>query len=378
MPGLHALRRIFNASRDAAQHGGLPVARQFAEMLVLKLLRDLGPNYYHVARFWRREIPFRNKWRHANEREYDELLFAINPAVYQKASQHKVLEKATLSLFGIPTPKFIGFFHASRGGDRNQGALCTAADLQRVLMPYRGQRVCFKAVEGFGGRSFAALDISSDGDSLQHPISGQRWTLSEWTRELLQAPDGWLLEEYLPQHPELAAINASSVNTLRIWVLEQHGVFRAHYAILRVGRAGSQVDNTTSGGFACPVDMATGRLDSGLDLRRPHQPILQHPDTGVVLAGRQLPFWPECLALGAKALSAFPEMRFAGLDVAITPTGPAMIELNVFPDRISAVRWDLPHKDFFELALANTAPVTKAPASNTPAGNDLSMTGGGK
>jgi Sugar-transfer associated ATP-grasp len=376
VPGLHALRRILNASRDAAQHGGLPVAQQLVEMVLLKLLRDLGPNYYHVARFWRREIPFRDKWRHANEREYDELLFAINPAAYQKASQHKVLEKATLTLFGVPSPKFVGFFHASRGGDRNQGPLRTVADLSRLLATYAGQRLCFKAVEGSGGRGFAALDISADGASLQHPISGQRWSIADWAQELLQAPNGWLLEDYLPQHPDIAAINASSVNTLRLWVLEQQGEFRAHHAILRVGLAGSQVDNTTSGGFACVVDMATGRLHSCLDLRRPHQPITHHPDTGVELVGRQLPFWQQALELGAKALSVFPEMRFAGLDIAITPTGPAIIELNVFPDRISAVRWDLPHKDFFEPALnptdrsaatPTTAAQTKIPATKTPA-----------
>lgn len=354
MSGIQSLHKILTASQEAAKRGGLPVVRQLAEMLVLKLLRDLGPNYYHSARFWRREIPFRDKWRHANDQEYDRLLFAINPAVYQKVSQHKVTEKATLSLFGIPTPRFVGFFHPHRGGDRDNGPLRCVDDLRRVLQPYRGARICFKAVEGFGGRSFAALDISADGDSLQHPISGQRWSLNEWCRELLQAPDGWLLEEYLPQHPALAAINASSVNTLRIWVLEQKGEFRSHHAILRIGRAGSQVDNTTSGGFACVVDLASGRLHAGLDLRQPHQPITHHPDSGVELKGRELPYWQEALAIGAKALSVFPAMRFAGLDVAITPTGPVIIELNVFPDRISAVRWDLPHKDFFEPALVTT------------------------
>jgi hypothetical protein len=367
---MHALRHILDASRDAARHGGLPVARQLVEMALLKLLRNLGPNYYHVARFWRREIPFRDKWRHANKREYDKLLFAINPAVYQKASQHKVLEKATLSLLGVPTPRFVGFFHPTRGGDRNGEPLRTAGDLSRVLATYAGRRLCFKAVEGYSGRGFAALDISADGASLQHPISGQRWSIVEWARELLLAPDGWLLEEYLTQHPDVAAINASSVNTLRLWVLEQQGVFRAHHAILRVGRAGSQTDNTSSGGFGCVVDMATGRLHSCLDLRRPHQPITHHPDTGVELVGRQLPFWEKALELGAKALSVFPQMRFAGLDVAITPTGPAVIELNVFPDRISAVRWDLPHKNFLEPVLdpdnRSAAAPTTAAGTETP------------
>ncbi|NQD35606.1 hypothetical protein HPT27_01140 [Permianibacter sp. IMCC34836] len=360
MPGLHALRRILNASRDAAQHGGLPVTRQFAEMLVLKLLRDLGPNYYHVARFWRREIPFRNKWRHANEREYDELLFAINPPAYQKISQHKVTEKATLSLFGIPTPTFIGFFHQFRGADRHNLPLTCSDDLQRVLKAMAGQRVCFKAVEGFGGLGFVALDVNSSGEMLQHPISGQQWTVDGWAQHLLQSSAGWLLETYLTQHPDLAALNANSVNTLRIWVLEQHGKFTAHHAVLRIGRAGSQVDNTTSGGLAVAVDIVTGCLLNGIDVRKPGKVISHNPDTGNLLTGVQLPHWNEVLRLSERALAVFPEMRFAGVDVAITPEGPAIIELNVFPDRITAVRWDLPHKDFFEPALRSDVATGRA------------------
>lgn len=354
MSAIGSVRKIIEAGREAAARGGLPLSRQLVEMTALKLVRNLGPNYYQAGRFWRRDMPFRDKWRHANNREYEKYLFAINPAVYQKASQHKVLEKATLTLFGIPTPRFIGFHHAFRGSAADKGPLRATTDLRRVLQPYRGQRVCFKAVEGYGGRSFAALDVDADGEQLQHPISGQRWQLDSWHGELLEAREGWLLEEFLPQHPVLAAINPSSVNTLRIWVLEQHGEFRAHHALLRVGRAGSQVDNTSSGGFACPIQLDSGRLLAAPNLADPHSPITHHPDHGFALVGCQLPFWQESLALGCKALSVFPKMRFAGLDVAITPAGPCMIELNVFPDRISALRWDLPLKDFFEPVLCNS------------------------
>lgn len=351
MSAIGSVRKIIEAGREAAAQGGLPLPRQLIEMTALKLVRNLGPNYYQAGRFWRRDMPFRDKWRHANNREYEKYLFAINPAVYQKASQHKVLEKATLTLFGIPTPRFIGYHHAFRGAAADQGPLRGVADLRRVLQPYRGQRVCFKAVEGYGGRSFSALDVDADGGQLQHPITGQRWTLDTWHGELLKSREGWLLEEFLPQHPVLAAINPSSVNTLRIWVLEQRGEFQAHHALLRVGRAGSQVDNTSSGGFACPIEIDSGRLLAAPNLADSLRPITHHPDNGFALAGCQLPYWQESLALGCKALSVFPKMRFAGLDVAITPTGPCMIELNVFPDRISALRWELPLKDFFEPAL---------------------------
>ena len=355
--GIQDVRKVVSASREAAARGGLPVPRQLFEIALLKLVRNLGPNYYHIGRFWRRDLPFREKWRHANDREYRRMVFALNPALYQKASQHKALEKAALSLFGIPTPRFIGFFHAFRGGAADMSPLRTASDLHRALSPYRGRRVCFKAVEGSGGKSFSALDVDDDARSLGHPISGQSWTIAEWHRELLHSAEGWLVEEFLVQHPLLAAINPSSVNTLRIWVLEQGGEFRADHAVLRVGRAGSQVDNTSSGGFGCVVQIGTGRLLAGMSFADPHNAITRHPDTGVALLGCQLPFWQESLDLGGKALAIFPYMRFAGLDVAITPTGPSVIELNVFPDRVSALRWDLPLKDYFGPALRGSAEV---------------------
>lgn len=358
MSAIGSVRKIIDASREAAARGGLSLLRQLFEMSALKLARRLGPNYYLAGRFWRRDMPFRDKWRHANDREYAKFLYVLNPAVYQKASQHKVTEKATLTLFGIATPRFIGFFHAFRGAAADQGALRTVTDLRRVLRPYRGQRVCFKAVEGYGGHSFSALEVDADGEHVQHPISGRRWTLDAWLGDLFESPEGWLLEEFQPQHSLLAAINPSSVNTLRIWVLEQRGEFRAHHALLRVGRAGSQVDNTSSGGFGCPVQIDSGRLLAAPNLADPHHPITHHPDNGFSLVGCQLPFWHESLALGCKALSVFPKMRFAGVDVAITPTGPCMIELNVFPDRISALRWDLPLMDFFEPALRGSGEAT--------------------
>jgi hypothetical protein len=355
--GIQHVRKVVSASREAAARGGLPVARQLFEMALLKLARNLGPNYYNIGRFWQRDLPFRDKWRHANDREYRKMVFALNPVLYQKASQHKALEKAALTLFGIPTPRFIGFIHAFRGGAADMSPLCTAADLHRVLSSYHGRRVCFKAVEGFGGKSFSALDVDADARSLGHPISGQRWTFAEWHRNLLNSAEGWLVEEFLTQHPLLAAFNPSSVNTLRIWVLERGGKFRADYAVLRVGHAGSQVDNTSSGGFGCVVEIGTGRLLAGMSFADPHTPITHHPDTGAALVGCQLPFWQESLALGCKALSIFPNMRFAGLDVAVTPKGPCVIELNVFPDRVSALRWGLPLKDYFGPALQGSGQV---------------------
>ncbi len=332
--------------------GGHSVGRQLLETLVLKTLRNLGPVYYHRARFARKAVPWADKWNHATQLEYERYIDALNPPAYQKVSQHKVLEKATLTLVGIPTPRFIGFFHPQRGHDRAGQWLRTGKELQHLLAQHVGQCLCFKQVEGFGGSGFAALTVGPNAATLHQPIDGRSIKLNDWVEQLQQESDGWLIEAFLVQHPDMARFNASSVNTLRVWVLDGPNGIEVTHAIVRVGRAGDQVDNTTRGGLALPIDLAKGCTQQGPDLRNPSQWSTHHPDSGDCLVGLPIPHWAEVQQLAVQALKAVPHMRVAGLDIAIGESGPVVIELNVQPDRISALRWDLPLRPYFRRALA--------------------------
>jgi hypothetical protein len=311
--------------------------------------RGLGPNYYLAARLGRRHLSWRTKARHMTPREYLAVVDRLNPPAYRKASQHKVLEKGALSLLGLPTPAFVGYFHPQCGHEPHGRALRSAEELRAVLAAHVGQRLCFKPVEGYGGEGFLALDVLADeGPLLRHPITGVVRPVEALAAELLQRPDGWLIEHYLDQHPDLAAFNASSLNTLRLWVLDRGDGPRVTHALLRVGRAGSQVDNTSRGGLVVGVDVATGRTRAAPDRQRPQCLVTHHPDSGQPLVDRPLPHWPAVLALAAQALHAFPHMRFAGLDMAIAPDGPRLIEVNVLPDSVGALTFDIALKDYFE------------------------------
>lgn len=321
----------------------VPRWQQVLEMLVLYLLRNIGPGYYMQARWWRRQVPFRHKWRHVNRREYNAFIDRLNVDAYQKASQHKLIEKAVLQSLAVPTAPFIGFVHPVRGRSATGVALTTPAALAETLQPLVGQRICCKQVEGWGGFGFAAFDVEADaaGLRLRNPVSGATLTAAEWWQQFGQQPDGILIERYLRQHPDLAALNASSVNTIRIWVYERDGEFHVPGAYLRVGRAGSQVDNNSSGGLCCPVDVNTGRTVAAMDIKQSCLPRPLHPDSGAALVDFAIPQWPECKRLAGVALAAFPHMKVAGLDMAVTPDGPCLIELNVRPDYIGCAWMDL-------------------------------------
>lgn len=322
---------------------------KLTQMVALYVMRGIGPGYFLQARFWRPGIDFAHMCAHQNHREYAATIDRLNPANFRKITQHKLAEKALLTANGIPTPKYVGFFHPSRGVCRHGTSLRTLTELGHLLNEHANQRLCFKRAEGSGGSSFVALDVerTQEYSILRNPVTGITYEIADWYDELKNFKGGALIEAYLPQHPTLAALNPDSLNTLRLLVLEENGHFTTRGGILRIGRKGSQVDNTSSGGFACPIDLSSGTVLEAIDLSPARESFDTHPDSGIRIAGMHIPFWGECMELAEFCLSIYPNMRFAGMDIAVGEDGPCVIELNVDPDRKFATHLDLPHKTLF-------------------------------
>ena len=59
-----------------------------------------------------------------------------------------------------------------------------------------------------------------------------------------------------------------------------------------------------------------------------------HPTTGVRFEGFQVPYWREVIALSDMVQRAVPAYKMVGLDVALTPEGPRVIEVNANPDLV--------------------------------------------
>ena len=55
-----------------------------------------------------------------------------------------------------------------------------------------------------------------------------------------------------------------------------------------------------------------------------------HPITGVRFEGFEIPFFNEAVDLCKRAAMVVPQVQYVGWDVAITPSGPVIIEGNSF------------------------------------------------
>jgi len=341
---LRKLQRILALTRQRAAEGHLSATRQLAEIALLLPLRGVGPGYYHMAGMWRRELRWADKTSHLNVLEYRRALKRLNPEAYRKLSQNKIAEKAILSLFNLPTPRFLGRLCATVGLDASGKRLVCSADLADFVEGQGLRRLVFKELEGHGGSGVHLVDVTPGPPVHVVPLGEVvPIALDAFCRDTLKLDEGgdWLVEEYLEQHPTLAALNPSSVNTIRIWVLRRvDGGSEIVTAYLRIGRAGSTVDNVQSGGIVAGIDPKFGTLHAAQDADMGRNFYACHPDHGTRIEGVSLPYWLEVQRISKIALGAFPELRFAGLDIAIGAEGPMVLELNVIPGREGAGRID--------------------------------------
>ena len=316
-------------------------------MAALFVLHGNGPAFYQMAGFWRTGQRWSTMARFLSHRQYQAELDVLNRRAYRKLSQNKIAEKGILTLLGIPTPRFIGLLDARIGRDASGRPLRTPGDLALLISADAAHRICFKLVEGHGGHGFVAADV------LRHPTLRFRLvgsTSDGVDADRLVASLGdkeRIIEEYLDQHPSYEAFNPTSVNTLRIWVLRRGHQTITQLAFLRMGRRGSLVDNRSAGGIVVPVDVETGRLSDGLDGTPSRHTYSVHPDTGVPIRDAVLPLFADAKKLAEECLTAFPYTNFAGVDVAMTPGGPSIIELNVQADRSGAAHVGVPTRDIF-------------------------------
>ena len=168
--------------------------------------------------------------------------------------------------------------------------------------------------------------------------SGQgilKFTPEDWKgvakafHQLLMDKNIGILEEIVVQHPEMARMCPTSVNTCRIATLlgdKKQGIV---YAFLRIGN-GKVMDNVDCGGMAARIDLESGKLLTvGAD--KAGNTYTKHPITGTDIIGFTIPYWEEAKKMCLEAAQKVPQMRFVAWDVAITPNGPTFIEGNSFP-----------------------------------------------
>lgn len=139
----------------------------------------------------------------------------------------------------------------------------------------------------------------------------------------------------LTNHPDIAGLTVETLMAVRTFsMINEQGEPEVVFAMLRVlGKLEPSWHSRVE--WAAPIDLATGELGllagdvpEEFTRRYTHHPFTGHPVQGVIL-----PYWPEVKATALAVHRQLAMDRFVvGWDIAVTPTGPRVLEGNALPD----------------------------------------------
>jgi hypothetical protein len=324
-----------------SESNALPFFRQLGEMLALLATTGLGPGNYHKYRLWQNDMSWEQKKGYWHDQKYYAFLDKVNPLPYRIIARNKIIAKSLMRFYSIPDAQYVAHLTKQAGFDSEGHEFTGTCGLKDLLCRRKDLDViCFKPVEGSGGEGFCAAEIiRSEGMALRSLTGGDPCSVEDFLANKLGdlANTDYIVEEYIRQHPDLAVFNASSLNTLRVWIARTAtGDTNIIGMFLRVGRTGSLVDNRLSGGFGLTIDPQDFKTTYAVPQDGGGQLISKHPDSGMDMTGRTLPYREEVIALSSKMMNIIPGVQFAGLDIAFSTNGPIAIEFNLAPSPTGA------------------------------------------
>ena len=137
----------------------------------------------------------------------------------------------------------------------------------------------------------------------------------------------FLIQECIKQHKDLAALNPTSVNTIRILSYRSGMEVLIAYSVIRIGRIGQVTDNQSAGGISATITKE-GKLSKAAFGGFSEDNVVK-TDTGIALEGYQLPSYDKAIEFVKRLHMKLPYFNLIGWDVSIEENGePILIEYN--------------------------------------------------
>ena len=142
----------------------------------------------------------------------------------------------------------------------------------------------------------------------------------------------FIVQEKVKQHPDLQRVNATSLNSMRLYTyrhLDGSCEFLYPFAHMRFGGKGAIKDNVSQGGGTCLIH-PDGRVDDKVFRFKRMDVSSLKQETGV--EGLVVPNYQAVIDALLRLHARLPYFDFVGWDVTVLPDGePLLIEFNLVP-----------------------------------------------
>lgn len=135
------------------------------------------------------------------------------------------------------------------------------------------------------------------------------------------------IQEAIHQHEALKALNPSSVNTIRVVTYFRESEVVLLYAVMRIGESGSEVDNTTDGGYTCGI-LSDGKLKKEAYGFNPSRAYTVS-QSSITFDGYQLPCFDKVIETAKELHTHVPQIPVVGWDLTVNDKEEVVfIEMN--------------------------------------------------
>ncbi|MCL2695601.1 MAG: hypothetical protein FWE69_04685 [Clostridiales bacterium] len=134
-------------------------------------------------------------------------------------------------------------------------------------------------------------------------------------------------QAFIAQHPELAAINPTSVNVIRVMTLAASSGVRLVSAYLQTGRDNTRQSQVSKGGCIVGIEPDGTCRKQAFDSN--YHPLTVHPN-GLVFEGFAVPGYDKVVLAAKRMHRKMGDFRIISWDFAVSPEGePVFIEMNL-------------------------------------------------
>ena len=204
-------------------------------------------------------------------------------------------------------------------------------DIKGILKTIRQKKkVVFKPSSGTHGDGFYCIEFKDN----HYLVNGEFTKKEDLLEILLGQKSFYVLTDYINMHSVLKKIYPKSVNSIRVMAINENGNDpRILQTYIRIGSSKTgYTDNVGYGGISAMIDEDGYIYEPQKIINHKFYLCDEHPDTKTIISGIKVPNWGKMKKGIIEVCKSMPELEYLGFDIAITPGGFQIIEINIHQD----------------------------------------------
>jgi hypothetical protein len=253
-------------------------------------------------------------------------VFAVNDRQWWAAAEDKWAMQTLLAAEGLPLPESLAV--VDRASARRYPGLTrieTAEALRDLVLAHQPRQLFMKVLDGMVGGGVVTLEAA---DAAGVTASDGTWHTWQGFLETTLGDRAYLIQKRADNHPALAPF-CTGLTTIRLPnFIDGREVFSPCAAMKLATGGNLACAFWRPGNLACELDLSTGEVVRVAGRAGPE--VVELPDHPEVagLKGLRLPHWDEVRAINEAATRVFGAIPYQSTDIALTPEGPILVELN--------------------------------------------------